>query len=661
MPHRFRTLQAHWAPLVFAGVLLLAFFAWRPGLSGGFLFDDFVNLPALGGMGAIDSADAFWRYVTSGTADPTGRPLSLVSFLIDARNWPADPAPFLRTNLLLHLLNGALLFVLLRMLGRRLDGSSARTEAAAIVGAGVWLLHPLFVSTTLYIVQREAMLPTTFTLMGLIAWVHGRARFQDAPNAGLAWMVGGLGICTLLALLSKANGGLLPVLAWTIDAVLLRPHDAPGLHNDRRLRAVRNMVLVAPSVLLFAWLALQLRHLQQDFGIRSWTIAERLLTEPRVLVDYLQLMIVPRVLSTGLYNDGYTVSTGLLSPATTLPALLAVFALIVAGFALRRRAPALACAILFFFAGHLIESTVLPLELYFEHRNYLPALLLGWPLARALVKVKLNADARAALCAILLLMLASLTWQRASLWTQQSRMAYLWANQNPTSSRAQATAALFEIRTLPPLAVMRLSPLASGKPADLQLALNLASARCAAGGMGPRDVDAVAYALGHATEGDQLVHRWLGEALMLARTGGCRGVDLATVSRWIVATGANPNIAGIAGRQQDLHSLAGQLALARNQPQAALAEFDAALGASPAPQVALQQAGLLASAGCFEQALAHLDHPAAAISKQESLWNMRRLHEWILQRQDFWRHERDALRATIAEDLHRQRQTRCGR
>ena len=659
MHPRFRRLQDHWAPLAFTAVLLLAWFAWRPGLSGGFLFDDFVNLPALGGMGAIDNAAAFWRYITSGTADPTGRPLSLLSFLVDARNWPADPAPLLRTNILLHLVNGALLFVLLRQLGRRLGDTTARADAAAVVGAGAWLLHPLFVSTTLYIVQREAMLPATFTLLGLIAWVHGRARFAQSPNAGLAWMIGGLGVCTVLAVLSKANGALLPVLAWVVDAVVLRPNEAPAVRDDRRVRFLRGLLLIAPSVLLFAWLAFQLRHLHQDFGIRTWTVAERLLTEPRVLIDYLQLLVVPRVLSTGLYNDGYVVSTGWMSPASTLPSLLAVIALVVAAFALRRRAPALACALLFFFAGHLVESTVLPLELYFEHRNYLPALLLGWPLARLLVGLRLNSDARAALCAVLLLMLAALTWQRASLWTQQDKMAYVWADQNPTSSRAQATAALFEIRKVPPLAVMRLSPLSKERPADLQVNLNLASARCSAGGLGPADVQAVSHALRNATEGDQMVHDWLEDALVLARTGHCRGLDVATVGHWVEATQANPRIASIEGRQQDLHSIAGQLALAQRQPQRALEEFNAALDASPTPQAQMQQTGLLASAGCFEQALAHLDRPMHA-APDASSWNMSRVHAWVLQRQGFWEHERGALRAVIVEDLRTQGQGKCG-
>src|SRR3546814_10616348 len=70
------------------------------------------------------------------------------------------------------------------------------------IGAGMWLLHPLFVSTTLYIVQREAMLPATFTLLGLLAWLHGRARIASGDVwRGLVWIAAGLGGCTVLGVL----------------------------------------------------------------------------------------------------------------------------------------------------------------------------------------------------------------------------------------------------------------------------------------------------------------------------------------------------------------------------------------------------------------------------------------------------------------------------
>ena len=65
---------------MFAGVLIAAWLAYAPGLSGAFLFDDFANLPSLGNYGPVDNHAAFWRYITSGFADPTGRPLSLLSF-----------------------------------------------------------------------------------------------------------------------------------------------------------------------------------------------------------------------------------------------------------------------------------------------------------------------------------------------------------------------------------------------------------------------------------------------------------------------------------------------------------------------------------------------------------------------------------------------------
>lgn len=638
--------------LALALLLVAGWLCYLPGLHGDFLFDDFVNLPALGATGPVDNMAAFWRYITSGTADPTGRPLALLSFLLDARDWPADPATLLRTNLVLHLINGALLFALLRTLGRWLDGACARTDAAAVLGAGLWLLHPLFVSTTLYIVQREAMLPVTCMLLGLLAWLHGRRLLADCPRAGMAWMVFGIGLGTLLALLSKANGALLPVLAWVLDATILR-QSAPDPATARRLRQLRLVLLVLPSLAIFAYVLSQLTHLGDALDTRPWTIGERLLTEPRVLLDYLRLLVVPRALSTGLYNDAYVFSTGLLQPPTTLPALLVVLGLVVAGFALRRPAPALAAALLFYFAGHLLESTTIPLELYFEHRNYLPAVLLGWPLARAVCRWQVAGWVRGLVAIGLLTVLAAITWQRSALWADQDQMALLWAAQNPASSRAQATAASFQSRAgHADQAMARLAGPWRQQPDDLQLALNYVNAACAVRGLHPYEVDAVAVALRTATEGDQLLYRWLGRALDTAQTGQCQGIDLAVIGRWIDAARANPRLADMPGRQQDLHALSGRLALARGDAATALAEFNRGLDASPTPQAAAKQAALLASSSALDQALAHLDHYAAIEHQREPAtgWNMQRIHAWVLARQGFWQHELSTLRQKIQAD-----------
>ena len=169
--------------LALIALLALAFIVYWPGRHGTFLFDDYSNLATLGAYGPIDRAWKVVAFVTSGFAGPTGRPLALATFLLDARNWPAAPEAFKLTNVALHLLNGALLAGLLAALGRALGVERERAATAAVLAAGLWLLDPFWVSTTLYVVQRMAMLATTFVIAGLWAYAHGRVCCSAAAAA----------------------------------------------------------------------------------------------------------------------------------------------------------------------------------------------------------------------------------------------------------------------------------------------------------------------------------------------------------------------------------------------------------------------------------------------------------------------------------------------
>jgi tetratricopeptide (TPR) repeat protein len=630
-------------------LLLLAWLAYRPGLSAGFLFDDFVNLNAIGATGPVDNWPAFWRYITSGTADPTGRPLALLSFLLDTRQWPGDPADFLRTNLKLHLINGALLFALLRALGRCLEPDERLVDAAALLGAGLWLTHPLFVSATLYIVQREAMLPATFTLLGLLAYVLGRARYAKARRrVGAAWMIGGIVLGTGLALLCKANGLLLPLLAWVLEGTVL-----PGHASEKSLRRIKLGLLVIPSLALLLFLASHVSELHAPQGGRPWTMAQRLLTEPRVLLDYLRLLVVPRSVSSGLYNDAYLASTGLWQPWSTLPALLIVLTMPALAFWQRRRFPALAAAVLFYFAGQLLESTVIPLELYFEHRNYLPATLLFWPLSRAICAWRIPRWRRVGVAVALLALFAMTTHQRASLWGKPEQLASLWARQNPESSRAQATVAMLETRAgHPDAAARRLEPIWRRQPYDLQLAFNYVDAACAWRGLTSEDLSRLAAALRHADSALQLVHVWLGKAINAAATDKCSGLTLAVADDWLRAALQNPAINDPHIRGQDIEPLLAQLAMHQQEPEAALRHFDLALTAFPTPDVAARQASQLASNGYYRQALAHLDaYERLKGQLRPPGPGMPQLHAKVLQRQGYWPREMAALRQKLEAEI----------
>lgn len=686
-------------PIAVLVLLLLAFVAYWPGLRGGFLFDDFSNLPALGANGPVDSWPAFWRYLTSGTADPTGRPLTLLSFLLDAHNWPADPYPFKRTSLILHLFNGMLLAELLRRLGLAAFPRVAqrRIETAAVLGAAFWLLHPLFVSTTLYIVQREAMLPASFTLLGLLAWLHGRDAMKRGHRlSGSVWITIGLGGCTVLGVLSKANGILLPALALVVEYVLLRASAAretlaSPTPRDREYQRLMLLLAWLPTILVATYL------LQQGWSgltrgissVRPWTLGQRLLTEPRVLFDYLDLLWLPRSFTPGLFNDHIQASTSLWSPVTTLPAVLALLAMIVGAWLLRRRWPAAALAILFYFVGQSLESSTVALELYFEHRNYLPAMLMFWPLALWLCDVRLQratgsatvaimtettsagiaampvtarsavAGTKFALAMLILLGLSLMTHARASLWGNSHDQALLWARLNPDSPRAQANAAQAELSDgQPARAVSRLvGPLAKA-PDQVQLALNLFGAQCQLGRIDPSTLAASRVALRTTRDPGALLVSWFERAIEQVAHPSCPQLSFATLSDLLQAALANPHLASNPGRQQDIHYLQGRLALTRGDADTALAEFNRALDLQVRTSAALKQAALLGSSGFPLQGLSHLDHlesePQQAYG---SGFGMPRIHEWVLQRQQYWSKELARLRATLRDDAMHQKRT----
>ena len=682
--------------LIFLAVIGIACcaLAYWPGLHGAFLFDDYANLPALGAYGPIIHRSTFWQYITSGQADPTGRPLALLSFLLDAHDWPAAPFPFKRTNLLLHLLNGAMLGLLLMRLGKFAIPATtprrrARIALAGMLGASLWMLHPLMVSTTLYIVQREAMLAASFTLLGLLLWLKGRQSLLDGRRlAGWTWMVAGLWGCTLLGLLSKANGLLLPALAMVIEHTILREQitnsrstGTPALHENWKpepsLRAYRKALwlLAGPPALFLAIYLLRAGYLGIIYGIsgvRPWTLGERLLTEPRVLIDYLRLLWLPHPFTPGLFNDHVAASTGLLSPASTLPSILAIAALIAGAIALRKRWPLLAGAVLFYFAAQSMESSTLALELYFEHRNYLPAVLMFWPLALWLCEVpqyglpkphqaddgwaapsRSRVSMKGLLSVTILGAMVAMTHARASLWGNSRDQALLWAKLNPDSPRAQAYAAMSEVASgHPERAVERLPRLLARQPDEVQLALNLLSARCALGRVDPPTLQAAARALHTSRDTGSLLASWFGRAISQTHHPECPELSAQAVSSLLGAALTNPNLASQAGRRQDLISLRGQLALTEGDGRKAFTDFNLALVQQVRPTIAFQQAALLGSAGYPDLALQHLDY-YESIKDQETEpgFGMPAVHQWVLRRQNYWPTEMVRLRHTLNADL----------
>ncbi len=408
-----------------------------PGLSGPFLFDDFANLDALGKYNGVRDWETFKLFVLGNASGPTGRPVAMLSFLIDARNWPTDPRPFKTTNLIIHLLNGLLLFALSqKLLGLRHGPGTARLAALCVTA--IWLLHPLNISTVLYPVQRMALLSALFVLLGLTGYVHGRSLLGRNSRQAYGLMSISLLLAGLLATFSKENGALLPIFALVLELTVLQQLKTP-LNQYWKL-----VFLWVPLLLIIGYFihGLWSGDISAAYAHRNFTLEERLLTQPRVLIDYLYYWFIPHIDSPGLLTQDFPLSKSWLQPLSTLPALLVIVSLIIFSWAYRRRFPWFSMGVLFYFAGHLIESTAISLEIYFEHRNYLPTIFLFLPVIPGLLRLINQRPVWSLLPVVLIVLTSWLTWQRATIWSSEQLLARQWMSIHPYSQRALRNAAI---------------------------------------------------------------------------------------------------------------------------------------------------------------------------------------------------------------------------
>ena len=165
------------------------------------------------------------------------------------------------------------------------------------------------VSTTLYVVQRMAQLATLFCLAGIALYLYARLQLAITPKRSYIWMTLAIGTGTLLATFSKENGALLPLLILVIEFCLPR--------NGKPAWQWRALFLWLPSVAIAILLARYINFADNPWPNRNFNQTERLLTEARIVCEYLLHLFVPRIEGNGLYQDGYVISKGLFEPIST--------------------------------------------------------------------------------------------------------------------------------------------------------------------------------------------------------------------------------------------------------------------------------------------------------------------------------------------------------
>ena len=419
-----------WAWLALAAACL----PFLAGLPGGFVLDDYpVLLQSQAVRMESFSLSGLWQAAFA--YDPQGglpRPLANASFALNHLVGGIDPVGYKLVNLALHFATALLAWRLALRLLLACGQPAASARYLGLVVAVLWAVHPLQVSTVLYVVQRMEILCTLFTLLSALAFVQARQR-QIAGLGGSGWLLAGSAAAALLAWTTKENAALIPYFLLAIELLVFRGQAArPALARTWQVlgRVGLGLGLLA-AIALYAY---GLLH-PELFSGRDFGPLQRLAAQAVVLPHYLGLILLPRPEAMVFYYDQLWLAQWPWWQVAAGAGLLS--ALAAAVWLLRRRRPLVALGIAWFLLGHLITSAPLPLEIAFEHRNYTPlfgvllALAGLWPTRPVALR-----PALLAMAGVLVLALAGLTTLRAAYWSDPFLLAHYHTLINPQSARA---------------------------------------------------------------------------------------------------------------------------------------------------------------------------------------------------------------------------------
>jgi hypothetical protein len=448
MSHATRKSWAAWGCLLLA--LAAAAGVYIPGLHGGYTYDDvsFVLGNSRMQVTTTDLRDWAMALFSFPGGVHQGRWLGMLSFAANHYFTGLDPFWFKLTNLAIHLLNGLLVFLALRALFR-LRRACAGSEAvparfneglAAAAIAALWLVLPINLTGVLYVSQRLESLSSTFVFLGLWWYLDARLAYWRGGRGMLAlWLP--LLLCTGVGVLVKESAALLPLYAGCAEFVVARGRRGDG-RRSRGIAILYACLLALPLVAGLAWLASWM--FGAETYTRPFTTWQRLLSESRVLVDYMHWTLAPNLDTLTLYHDDIHASKGLFDPPSTIACVAGLLGFLALAFWQRTRRPLFAVGVLWFFAGHLLTGTIIPLLLAFEHRNYFPSvgLLLAVASLVALEGGLTRTRVRVLLVVLVFGFYGFTTWMRAEEWSDPLRLALSEASKRPDSSLAQYDRAL---------------------------------------------------------------------------------------------------------------------------------------------------------------------------------------------------------------------------
>ncbi len=361
------------------------------------------------------------------------RPVANLSFALNYLFHRDAVAGYHLINIGIHIATGLFLFLLfaktMDLVGRNNGKKISSPLTIALFAALLWLAHPIQTQSVTYIVQRMNSLASMFFVLSLLLYVNGR--LAKLPKRSVFWFTGSF-IAGVFSVFSKENGATLPFFIFLYEWYFFQ--DLRFSWLKRKLPVFLCAVLLVFILALYFTGGHPFSSILASYQHRDFTLGQRLLTEFRVVILYIGHVFYPHPARLSLEHD-IALSNSLVDPITTLLSALALLALVFLAFFSARKERIFSFAIIWFLGNLIIESSIIGLEIIFEHRLYLPSMFVVLAAVLLIYRWLHYPRLRTVLLCAILLIFSFWTHERNETWRNPIRFWTDAADKAPGNPR----------------------------------------------------------------------------------------------------------------------------------------------------------------------------------------------------------------------------------
>ena len=317
------------------------------------------------------------------------RPIANISFAVNHLLGGKRVFGYHLVNILIHVFCAVVLYHFIRLTGAIYPSPMTDSRMVPFFAASLWLVHPIQTQTVTYIVQRMNSLAALFFILTMYLYAKGRwtmiAGMKQQGTAAVAkkkivrpysvpalvYFCGAF-VSGMMALGSKEISATLPFFIFVYEWFFFQDLRVSWLRHHGVKVVFVLMILLLITVFYLG--GEPLTKIVTMYGRRDFTMMQRVLTESRVVVFYISLLLFPHPARLNLEHD-FSLSHSLTDPMTTVVSLIFILACCIFAVVIAKKERVVAFCILWFFGNLAIESSVIGLEIIFEHRLYLPSMM----------------------------------------------------------------------------------------------------------------------------------------------------------------------------------------------------------------------------------------------------------------------------------------------